>query len=61
VVKFDSAGDPRFLTGVQWCVEQRCKMLGLLAAVKNEHMGEGGGPVQTEIVIRYADSDDHAA
>ena len=58
VVKFDSAGDPRFLTGVQWCVEQRCKMLGLLAAVKNEHTGEGGGPVQTEVVIRYADADD---
>ena len=57
VVKFDSAGDPRFLAGVQWCVEQRCKMLGLLAAVKNEHTGADGGPVQTEIVIRYADAD----
>lgn len=22
-------GDPRFLDGVQWCVEQRCKVLGL--------------------------------
>lgn len=26
-----------------------------------EVTGEGGGPVKTEIVIRYADSDDHAA
>jgi hypothetical protein len=23
------AGDPRFLAGVQWCVEARCKVLGL--------------------------------
>ena len=53
VVKFESAGDPRFLAGVQWCVEQRCKILGLHAAVKSELTGEGGGPVQ--IVIRYAD------
>lgn len=23
------AGDPRFLSGVQWCIERRCKLLGL--------------------------------
>jgi hypothetical protein len=23
------AGDPRFLQGVQWCIERRCKLLGL--------------------------------
>ena len=23
------AGDPRFLSGVQWCIERRCKMFGL--------------------------------
>jgi hypothetical protein len=23
------AGDPRFLAGVQWCIERRCKLLGL--------------------------------
>jgi len=45
VVKYESAGDPRFLAGVQWCVEQRCKILGLLAPAKNEVTGEGGGPV----------------
>ena len=30
------AGDPRFLTGVQWCVEQRCKILGVYAPEKRE-------------------------
>jgi hypothetical protein len=24
-------GDPRFLAGVGWCIEQRCKLLGLYA------------------------------
>lgn len=30
------AGDPRFLSGVQWCIEQRCKILGVYAAEKVE-------------------------
>lgn len=28
------AGDPRFLAGVAWCIERRCKILGLDAAKK---------------------------
>jgi len=31
------AGDPRFLSGVQWCLERRCKILGLDAPEKHEH------------------------
>lgn len=27
-------GDPRYLSGVQWCIEQRCKLLGIEAAKK---------------------------
>lgn len=27
-------GDPRYLQGIQWCIEQRCKLLGLNAPVK---------------------------
>lgn len=30
------AGDPRFLERVGWCVERRCKLLGLDAPEKNE-------------------------
>ena len=32
-------GDPRFLTGVQWCIERRCKILGVDAPTKVEHQG----------------------
>jgi hypothetical protein len=49
ITKYESAGDPRFLQGVQWCVEQRCKILGLLAAVKNEVSGQDGGPVVIKV------------
>jgi len=34
IVKEELAGDPRFLTGVGWCIEQRCKILGLNAPQK---------------------------
>ena len=30
------AGDPRFLAGVQWCIERRCKIIGVDAPTKNE-------------------------
>lgn len=28
------AGNPTFLAGVQWCIDRRCKLMGLDAAVK---------------------------
>jgi hypothetical protein len=28
-------GNPAFLAGVQWCIEQRCKILGLYEAARN--------------------------
>lgn len=30
------AGDPRFLQGVQWCIERRCKILGVDAPQRAE-------------------------
>jgi hypothetical protein len=29
-------GDPRYLTGVQWCIERRAKLLGLDAPARTE-------------------------
>jgi len=29
-------GDPRFLQGVQWCIERRCKVIGIDAPTKQE-------------------------
>jgi hypothetical protein len=36
------AGNPQFLQGVQWCIDRRCKLLGLDAPTKNEHTGAHG-------------------
>lgn len=33
-------GDPRFLGGVQWCIEQRCKILGVNAPIEQKNSGE---------------------
>jgi hypothetical protein len=35
------AGDPRFLSGIQWCIERRCKILGIDAPEKHKHSGTG--------------------
>jgi len=50
VTRKGQAGDPRFLTGVQWCIERRCKIIGIDAPLKQEHGGIGGGPIQIEDV-----------
>jgi hypothetical protein len=36
VVKTDSDGNAAFLAGIQWCIDKRCKLLGLDAPTKNE-------------------------
>ena len=43
-------GDPRFLAGAQWCIERRCKLLGLDAPQRQEITGADGGDLS--IVIR---------
>ena len=44
------AGDPRFLQGVQWCIEKRCKILGVDAPQRLEHSGPVGGPIESKDV-----------
>lgn len=34
IVKENLLGDPRYLQAVQWCIDKRCKILGLDAPVK---------------------------
>lgn len=43
-------GDASFLKGVQWCIEQRCKILGVEAPTHLKHSGEGD---KGEIVVRF--------
>jgi len=38
-------GNPAYLSGVQWCIERRCKLLGLDAPTKSEITGAEGGPI----------------
>lgn len=40
------AGDPRFLGGVQWCIERRCKLLGFDAPERHELTGKDGKPIE---------------
>lgn len=42
VEKESLIGDKRYLEGVQWCIEQRCKILGILAPAKQEIGGPDG-------------------
>lgn len=51
------AGSPAFLTGVQWCIERRCKILGIDAPTKNEITGLNGGAVTVQ-VLRGVSMDD---
>lgn len=44
------AGDPRFLSGVQWCIEKRCKILGIEAAQKHLYADLS----DTQLVHKYA-------
>jgi hypothetical protein len=30
---------------VRWCIERRCKILGIDAPMRQEHTGAGGGPI----------------
>lgn len=38
-------GDPRYLSGVQWCIEKRCKILGIDAPSALELSGRDGVPL----------------
>lgn len=42
-------GNPAFLAGVQWCIERRCKLLGMDAPTRVEQMG------RTEIWMTWGD------
>lgn len=43
--KKGQAGDPRFLAGIQWCIERRCKLLGVDAPNKTQLSGDKDNPI----------------
>lgn len=48
------AGDPRFLAGIQWCIEQRCKILGLHAPQRSDITS--GGKEMASVVVYVPDN-----
>jgi hypothetical protein len=51
-------GNPAFLAGVQWCITQRCKILGFEAAKKLDVRGKEGGPIEFIEVSGASDDTD---
>ena len=49
--KEELAGDPRFLDIIAKCVDQRCKILGLIAPVKSTLSNPDGSPLLTGIKV----------
>lgn len=49
-------GDPRFLQGVQWCIEQRCKLLGINAPEKFDFAGN----VTYRLTFRNSEGNDNS-
>ena len=45
------AGDPRFLDIINKCVDQRCKILGLIAPVKSTLSNPDGSPLLTGVKV----------
>jgi hypothetical protein len=49
--KIEQTGDPRYLAGVERCIERRCKIVGMDAPVESRLTGAGGGPIQAQVTI----------
>jgi hypothetical protein len=44
-------GDVRYLQGVQWCIERRCKILGVDAPRRTELTGAEGEPISISTIV----------
>ena len=62
-------GDPRYLQGIQWCIQERCKILGLYAPVTSNvniknwrdeasDMGIDPDALMSELVSKYVDANE---
>lgn len=56
--KKGQTGDPRYLAGVQWCIERRCKILGIDAAIKSQSFNLDLSNLTTEQLERLANGED---
>lgn len=44
----ETDGNTRWLEGIRWCIEQRCRLLGVNAPTRVELAGSEGGPIKVE-------------
>jgi hypothetical protein len=51
------SGNPAFLSGIQWCINKRCEIIGVNAPVKSEVENKG----ITKVLIEYADNNNNPA
>jgi len=51
------AGDPRFLVGIQWCIDKRCKIKGIEAPVKTAFTDPTGQKQAESVIIYIPDND----
>lgn len=56
VMKEQGDGNPAFLAGVQWCIEQRCKIMGHYAAAKTDITSAGKPLTIREIIVEREQS-----
>jgi hypothetical protein len=49
VRKEEQTGNSQYLAGVQWCIEQRCKISGFHAPTVTQLTGPGGGPIPVSL------------
>lgn len=54
-------GLPAYLTGIQWCISERCKILGLYAPIKNATTDKDGNDSPLTIEVRHIDYRDGLA
>ena len=59
--KAEQTGDPRYLYGVERCIEQRAKLLGLHAPVEARLTGRDGGPLAAVVAAVEMTDDERAA
>src|SRR5262245_11776437 len=60
--KVEQTGDPRYLAGVERCIEQRAKILGLHAPTETRLTGKDGGPLQAvAATVEMTDDERRAA
>jgi hypothetical protein len=55
--KFHAFGDPRYLQQIAWCIDKRCKILGLDAPTRSDFTSDDKPITMIEVIKSYAPQD----